>query len=98
MTISTDKPDNYDSPRASNKRMVKRVALIVAGWSLLLLGVVGIFLPVLPGALFLLVGLSILSVEYEWARRWVTALRNRFPAADRRLQGILTRLKSAPSN
>jgi hypothetical protein len=98
MTISTNKPDNCNGPLASNKHMVKRVALIAAGWSLLLLGMVGIFLPVLPGALFLLVGLSILSVEYEWARRWVTALRNRFPAADRKLQGILTRLKSAPSN
>jgi uncharacterized membrane protein YbaN (DUF454 family) len=71
--------------------MVKRVALIAAGWSLLLLGAIGVFLPILPGALFLLVGLSILSVEYEWARRWVTALRHRFPTADRKLQAILAR-------
>jgi uncharacterized membrane protein YbaN (DUF454 family) len=71
--------------------MVKRVALIAAGWSLLLLGAIGLFLPVLPGVLFLLVGLSILSVEYAWARRWVTALRHRFPAADRKLQAILAR-------
>jgi hypothetical protein len=98
VTISNSNADNCCNPLASNKRMVKRVALIVAGWTLLLLGVVGIFLPVLPGALFLLVGLSILSVEYAWARRWVTALRNRFPRADRKLQGILTRFGSAPSN
>jgi uncharacterized membrane protein YbaN (DUF454 family) len=71
--------------------MVKRVALIAAGWSLLLLGAVGLFLPVLPGVLFLLIGLSILSVEYEWAKRWVTALRHRSPIADRKLQAILTR-------
>jgi uncharacterized protein len=71
--------------------MVKRVALIAAGWSLLLLGAVGLFLPVLPGVLFLLVGLSILSVEYEWAKRWVTALRHSFPTADRKLQAILAR-------
>lgn len=70
---------------------MKRLALIAAGWALLLLGSVGLFLPVLPGALLLIVGLSILSVEYEWARRWVTALRNRFPAADRKLQSILAR-------
>lgn len=72
--------------------MIKRLALITAGWTLLLLGSVGLFLPVLPGVLFLLIGLSILSVEYEWARRWVTALRRRFPIADRKLQGILARL------
>lgn len=71
--------------------MVKRVALIVAGWALLLLGTIGLFLPVLPGVLFLFIGLSILSVEYEWARRWFTALRRRFPTADRKLQAILAR-------
>lgn len=72
--------------------MVKRLALIATGWALLLLGAIGVFLPILPGILFLLIGLSILSVEYEWARRWVVALRNRFPAADRKLQAMLARL------
>jgi uncharacterized membrane protein YbaN (DUF454 family) len=72
--------------------MVKRVALIVTGWALLLLGAVGLLLPVLPGVLFLVIGLSILSVEYEWARRWVVALRRRFPTANRKLEGFLARL------
>jgi uncharacterized protein len=70
---------------------MKRLALIAAGWALLLLGAIGLFIPVLPGVLFLLIGLSILSVEYEWARRWVAALRRRFPDADKRLQAILAR-------
>jgi uncharacterized protein len=70
---------------------MKRLALIAAGWSLLTLGSAGLFLPVLPGIPFLLVGLTILSMEYEWARRWVAELRRRFPAADRKLQSILTR-------
>jgi uncharacterized membrane protein YbaN (DUF454 family) len=70
---------------------MKRVALIASGWFLLLLGAAGLFLPVMPGVLLLIIGLSILSVEYEWARRWVTALRRRFPAADRKLQSILAR-------
>ncbi len=63
--------------------MLKRVALIAAGWLLLVLGATGLFLPVLPGIPFLLIGLSILSIEYDWARRWVSALRQRFPAPDR---------------
>jgi hypothetical protein len=79
------------SARIQQSAMMKRIALIAAGWTLLLLGSVGLFLPVLPGVLFLLVGLSVLSVEYEWARRWVAALRRRFPVADRTLQGILAR-------
>ena len=70
---------------------MKRLALIAVGWSLFTLGSAGLFLPVLPGIPFLLVGLTILSMEYEWARRWVGELRRRFPAADRKLQSILTR-------
>ena len=72
--------------------MVKRYSLMAAGWALLPLGVVGLFLPVLPGVLFLIIGLSILSVEYEWARRWMTALRSRFPGTDKKLQGLLALL------
>jgi len=69
--------------------MLKRLAFIVAGWVLLMLGAVGLFLPILPGVLFGIIGLSILSVEYAWARRWMSSLRRRFPATDRKLQGFL---------
>lgn len=69
--------------------MLKRLAFIVAGWILLMLGAVGLFLPILPGVLFGIVGLSILSLEYAWARRWMSSLRRRFPATDRKLQGFL---------
>jgi len=69
--------------------MLKRLAFIVAGWILLMLGAVGLFLPILPGVLFGILGLSILSVEYAWARRWMSSLRRRFPATDRKLQGFL---------
>jgi len=69
--------------------MLKRLAFIVAGWVPLMLGAVGLFLPILPGVLFGIVGLSILSVEYAWARRWMSSLRRRFPATDRKLQGFL---------
>lgn len=71
--------------------MLKRLALIAAGWLLLILGAAGLFLPVLPGVLFLLIGLSILSVEYDWARRWVAAIRQRFPVADRKLHEMLSK-------
>ena len=71
--------------------MMKRLALIAAGWVLLMLGAVGLVLPILPGVLLLIVGLSILSVEYAWARRWMVSLRRRFPATDKKLQGFLGR-------
>lgn len=76
---------------------MKRLAFIAAGWVLLMLGAVGLFLPILPGVLLLIVGLSILSVEYAWARRWMISLRRRFPATDKKLQGFLTRLERPTS-
>ena len=58
---------------------VKRVLVLFVGWGFILLGIVGLFLPVLQGVLFLLVGLIILSSEYVWAHHLITRLRQRFP-------------------
>jgi uncharacterized protein len=77
--------------------MMKRVSLIALGWMFLVMGAAGLVLPVLPGILFLLVGLSILSVEYAWARRWISTLRRRFPAADRKLQVMLDKVAKPTS-
>ena len=71
--------------------MVKRVAFNAAGWLLLMVGVVGLFLPVLPGVLLMVIALSILSIEYAWARRWMSTLLHRFPATEKRLQLFLAR-------
>jgi uncharacterized membrane protein YbaN (DUF454 family) len=69
--------------------LVKRVFWLTLGWSFLGLGIAGLFLPVLQGILFILIGLTILSTEYHWARRWIVKLRRKFPAADRQLQRFL---------
>ena len=45
----------------------KRILLLIVGWAFILLGIIGLFLPVLQGVLFLLIGLMILSGEYVWA-------------------------------
>lgn len=57
----------------------KRWLILAAGWGFILLGIVGLFLPVLQGILFLLVGLMILSAEYVWAHKVLTKLRDHFP-------------------
>jgi uncharacterized membrane protein YbaN (DUF454 family) len=58
---------------------VKRVLILIVGWGFLLLGIVGLFLPILQGVLFILIGLIILSSEYVWAHHLLTKLRDRFP-------------------
>jgi len=62
---------------------VKRALVLSLGWGFILLGIVGLFLPVLQGVLFLCIGLVILSSEYVWAHRLITWLRQRFPKVGR---------------
>jgi uncharacterized membrane protein YbaN (DUF454 family) len=45
------------------KSSIKRILVLIVGWSFILLGILGLFLPILQGVLFLLVGLIILSTE-----------------------------------
>jgi uncharacterized protein len=57
----------------------KRVLVLIIGWALIALGIVGLFLPILQGILFLLVGLVILSTEYVWAHHLLNRVRQRSP-------------------
>ena len=57
----------------------KRWLILTAGWGFVVLGIAGLFLPVLQGILFLLIGLLLLSGEYVWAHNLLTKLRARFP-------------------
>lgn len=64
----------------------KKVLVLLLGWTFVLLGVVGLFLPVLQGVLFLLIGLFILSSEYVWAHRLLQKLMQRFPKVAARFE------------
>ncbi len=60
-------------------RQVKRVLVLIVGWIFILVGIAGLFLPVIQGILCLLIGLMILSTEYVWAHHLLRKLRERFP-------------------
>lgn len=53
----------------------------VAGVTLLVLGIVGLFVPVLQGILLILAGLAILSSHSPRARRALEALKSRIQRA-----------------
>jgi uncharacterized membrane protein YbaN (DUF454 family) len=57
----------------------KRLLILLTGWGFVLLGIVGLVLPILQGVLFLVTGLVILSSEYVWAHRVLKKLQKRFP-------------------
>jgi hypothetical protein len=60
----------------SKRRILRRSAIIVLGWLLVLAGFAAIILPG-PGLLLLLSGLVVLSQEYEWAERRVEPVKQK---------------------
>ena len=70
---------------------VKRIAVLAVGWMFILLGIAGLFLPILQGILFLLIGLVILSTEYVWAHHLLGRLRDRFPGLAKYMDGAKAR-------
>ena len=52
----------------------KRIGLEVAGWALLVLGIIAIPLPG-PGLLGVFAGLLLLSQQYDWAERRVEPVK-----------------------
>jgi len=63
--------------RQQLKRQIWRVGRITAGVALLILGVIGLFLPFLQGILFLIMGLTLLSTESARAKSWLEWLQER---------------------
>jgi uncharacterized protein (TIGR02611 family) len=53
---------------------VRRVFLIVAGFTLLLLGIIMVFTPG-PGTPVILLGLGLLAAEFVWARRLMERIK-----------------------
>lgn len=68
-------------------RRLRKTGVTVVGWVLVLLGVAALVLPG-PGLLLLLLGLVVLSQEYEWAERRVEPVKKK--AFDVARQGVST--------
>jgi len=87
------------------KATIHRLLKLISGWVLVLLGIIGWFLPVIPGTLFVLLGLALLSTQSEWVREKIEALldslRARFPRQAHRLQslkeGLVSRIRKEGS-
>ncbi|WP_026552399.1 PGPGW domain-containing protein [Arthrobacter sp. H20] len=55
---------------------IRRVAIEVAGWTLVVLGIAALVLPG-PGLLMLAAGLAVLSLRYVWADRLLHPIKAR---------------------
>ncbi|MFV2071467.1 MAG: PGPGW domain-containing protein [Thermoanaerobaculales bacterium] len=80
------------------QKRIRRIAVLTLGWALIALGVVGLFLPVLQGVLFIFLGLYLLSRESAAARRLLDKLRARYPSVDARLHSWRERFRREERN
>ncbi|MCI0658738.1 MAG: PGPGW domain-containing protein [Acidobacteria bacterium] len=55
--------------KPSTRKLVWRLVRLSAGWALLVLGIIGLFLPFLQGLLFIASGLALLSTDLPWAKK-----------------------------
>lgn len=64
----------------------KRWLILVTGWFFMFLGVLGLFLPILQGVLFLAIGSYMLSLESPWVRRKMLQFQRRYPKLNSTLE------------
>ncbi len=63
------------------KTLAAKVIVTAVGGALLLAGLAGLLIPVIPGWLLILPGLAILAGEYVWARRLLDGARTQISRA-----------------
>lgn len=56
-------------------RPVRRVIVLVIGGTLLLLALIGMILPIMPGVIFIPLALAVMAAEFAWAARWLHNLK-----------------------
>lgn len=67
-------------------KRARKVVVAVGGGTLLLIGVVLLFIPG-PGTVFLISGFGLLATEFVWARRWLRIVRERAGQAAKQVRG-----------
>lgn len=82
-------------PRAQRSRFQRaklgfwpRLLVLSTGWIFVVLGIAGIFLPILQGGLFLAIGFALLSVGSQTVHLWLRKLFGRWPGLWRRLEKV----------
>ena len=61
------------------KEQIKTALILILGWGFIVLGLIGLFLPILQGIIFILVGLYLLSKRSKFARKLLQRIYHRFP-------------------
>ena len=65
---------------------MKDILRVAAGFVLVIVGTVGLLVPVMPGWIFLIPGLIILGERFAWARRLVEWAKHKAALAKEKLK------------
>jgi uncharacterized membrane protein YbaN (DUF454 family) len=58
----------------------KRLIRLIVGWLFIILGVLGCFLPILQGILFLSIGFVLLAPDVPIFKRMMKKIKEKYPA------------------
>lgn len=87
MTIRTRLPRHHRPPfQRLPLPTWLRVVVITLGWFMILVGIAGLFLPILQGGLMLALGLALLSIGSQTMHLWFRSLMGRWPRIWKRLE------------
>ena len=75
---------------AKTQKPLQRVAVVALGWILMIGGIVGLFLPFVPGAFLIVAGALMLNPQRTWLLRALAKCRMRFPALERAFRRFST--------
>ncbi len=76
-------------------RNSRRVAITIVGFVLILAGLVGLALPILPGWLLIIAGFAVLGTEYAWAERALDLAKEKARAAASKARSKMRRRRRA---
>jgi hypothetical protein len=79
-------------------RGTRRAALTVAGFALVVVGIAGLVLPVLPGWALIIAGFVVLSREYSWADSALAFARRHAARGHHGLRALARRARRRPAD
>jgi uncharacterized membrane protein YbaN (DUF454 family) len=83
---------NIKTQKPVNK--FKKIGILIIGWTFIGLGILGLFLPILQGILFIMIGLAILSSRSESVRRFLKHIEEHYPHHHERMEHWRERIRS----
>ena len=75
-------------------RNSRRLGVSIVGFVLILGGIAGLALPILPGWLLIIAGLAVLATEYAWAERALDSAKQKARAAAKKARSSIRKRRA----